>query len=196
MYYEEKFENGKWWYRTTPDGEWRKAQDVIHGQHKELEAARAEIANLKHDIERHVTICAEQSNEIERLTHPRIGEQWPAQGGVYAGIARGTEGRPDYHLILFSLSAKQDATWQQAKEWAADLRGGHGLDDYTLPTRREQALLYANVPEQFENAWYWSSEQLAAFVDYAWMQVFGNGDQGGGHKSYQYRARAVRRLDI
>ena len=22
MYYEEKFENGQWWHRTIPDGEW------------------------------------------------------------------------------------------------------------------------------------------------------------------------------
>ena len=22
MYYDEKFENGQWWHRTIPDGEW------------------------------------------------------------------------------------------------------------------------------------------------------------------------------
>lgn len=31
---------------------------------------------------------------------PRIGAPWPAQGGIYAGLMRSRDGRPDYHLIV------------------------------------------------------------------------------------------------
>lgn len=31
---------------------------------------------------------------------PAIGEYWPGQGGVYAGVMRGEDGQPDYHLIV------------------------------------------------------------------------------------------------
>jgi hypothetical protein len=51
-------------------------------------------------------------------------------------------------------------------------------------------------PEAFELAWYWSSTQHAALSGYAWMQDFGSGGQGYGHKSDDYRARAVRRIKI
>jgi hypothetical protein len=50
--------------------------------------------------------------------------------------------------------------------------------------------------EAFELAWYWSSTQRAADSGYAWMQYFSVGFQYYGHKSYYYRARAVRRIKI
>lgn len=51
-------------------------------------------------------------------------------------------------------------------------------------------------PEAFALEWYWSSTQHAAHSGYAWMQYFGNGNQYDYHKSYNYRARAVRRIKI
>ena len=30
----------------------------------------------------------------------KIGTNWPDQGGFYAGVVRGAEGKPDYHLVL------------------------------------------------------------------------------------------------
>jgi len=51
--------------------------------------------------------------------------------------------------------------------------------------------------QAFDQAWYWSSTQLAADSAYAWMQHFGYGYQYDDHKSYGgSRARAVRRLVI
>jgi hypothetical protein len=44
--------------------------------------------------------------------------------------------------------------------------------------------------------WHWSSTQYAADPTDAWIQSFGNGLQGYGHKSYAERARAFRRLKI
>ena len=51
-------------------------------------------------------------------------------------------------------------------------------------------------PEAFERAWYWNSTQHAADPGCAWVQLFGDGDQSYGLKSFGCRARAVRRIKI
>ncbi|WP_375591568.1 DUF1566 domain-containing protein [Chitiniphilus eburneus] len=155
---------------------------------------------------------------------PRIGQTWPEEGGIYAGIMRGADGQPDYHLIVpadpqasieeiawgghgqETAGADSDAdgrantqalvqsdTAHPAAEWAAALRiDGHA--DFYLPSRRELRLLWVNVPELFEPAWYWSSTQFPAYS--AWFQDFVDGYQNYGHKGIEYRARAVRRKVI
>jgi hypothetical protein len=50
--------------------------------------------------------------------------------------------------------------------------------------------------EAFEDTYYWSSTQHAGYSDVAWLQYFYDGYQDNGHKSDQWRARAVRRLPI
>jgi len=50
--------------------------------------------------------------------------------------------------------------------------------------------------QAFAPEWYWSSTQHAANSDDAWYQGFGSGDQDGGSKSAELRARAVRRLPL
>ena len=109
-----------------------------------------------------------------------------AAGELYAGLIIGKDGAPDHHLILLP-GAVEDKTWEQAKEWAASIGG-------ELPTRREQSLLFANLKEQFEGTWYWSSEQSASNSYAAWYQTFDGGIQHYGHKGNELRARAVRRL--
>jgi hypothetical protein len=109
-------------------------------------------------------------------------------GEVYAGILLGKDGVPDQHIILLPGDA-EELDWEAAKAWAAEVGG-------ELPTRREQHLLIANLKEEFESNWYWSSEQHASHSDYAWYQRFSNGGQGYGHKDLELRARAVRRLVI
>ncbi|MFZ6801970.1 DUF1566 domain-containing protein [Undibacterium sp. Di24W] len=109
-------------------------------------------------------------------------------GEHYAGIVLGQNGAGDHHLFL--LPAKTEPlTWNKAVTWAESAGG-------TLPTRQEQAILYGNLKHEFEPRWYWSSEQHADDSDYAWMQYFDNGYQDHDLKSYEYRARAVRRLLI
>jgi len=119
-------------------------------------------------------------------------EQWIkenlAAGEEYAGIIIGKNGDQDYHLILLPGEIER-ATWNKAMDWA---KSGIGQ----LPTRREQSLLFANLREHFKAAWYWSSEQLASAAGFAWLQYFGHGYQDYDHKSYECRARAVRRLPI
>ena len=107
-------------------------------------------------------------------------------GGIYAGIMRGIDGARDEHLVLLP-GAAEDVTWEAAGEWA-NAEGGD------LPTRREQRLLFVNLKDQFEEDWYWSSEQ--AGPSGAWGQHFDYGGQNGGNRSYEGRARAVRRLEI
>lgn len=38
--------------------------------------------------------------EMKLTDLPRIGQAWPGQGGVFAGLVRGAGGAPDYLLIL------------------------------------------------------------------------------------------------
>lgn len=109
-------------------------------------------------------------------------------GEHYAGILLGKDGNQSHHLILLP-GAAEALTWRQALDWA---KGSGG----ELPDRREQALLIANLADEFESAWYWSNAQHASDSDCAWCQDFGDGGQDGGHKIVKLRARAVRRLPI
>lgn len=124
----------------------------------------------------------------------RIGQNVPALGGVWAGIARGEKDKPDYHLFVHA-DEKEDIKWQAAVDWAKGLESA-GHQDYSLPTRKEQALLFANVPELFQPKWYWSGEQCASDPDAAWVQAFTNGTQLTTWKYLNGRARAVRRVPI
>lgn len=117
---------------------------------------------------------------------PTIGSDY--EGGIYAGIARGENGEKDHHLVVLE-AAPGRLTWKSAVAWAEKIGA-------SLPTRREQAVLYGNVPELFEAAAYWSSTPYAGFVDSAWCAYFTNGAQFTCHKAGGLRARAVRRLPI
>ena len=107
-------------------------------------------------------------------------------GGIYAGIIRGVAGAPDQHLVLLPGDA-DDVDWEAAGAFAASAGG-------VLPTRAEQALLYENLKHEFQPRWYWSSEQAGPSL--AWYQHFLNGYQHYNDRSYEGRARAVRRFPI
>lgn len=109
-------------------------------------------------------------------------------GELYAGIVLGKEGAPDHHLILLSGEAEK-LKFDAANKWATKVGG-------ELPTRPEQALLYANLKEEFKPAWYWSGTQHAAYSHYAWYQSFYYGGQVSSSKSAELCARAVRRIYI
>ncbi|WP_454674862.1 DUF1566 domain-containing protein [Achromobacter pestifer] len=104
----------------------------------------------------------------------------------YAGIVLDGDGNPSHHIILLPGQI-EDVSWSTAKAWA-EKQGGE------LPTRQEQALLFANIKGQFDSRYYWSGEQYSA--DNAWIQNFVDGDQNIGGKDDSSRARAVRRLVI
>mgnify|MGYP001608181317 CR=1 FL=1 len=109
-----------------------------------------------------------------------------APGELYAGTILSDGGSPMHHLVLLPDRAEK-VTWDAAVEFAKKAGG-------ELPTRREQSLLYANLKDQFEAAWYWSGEQYEINGSFAWTQIFGSGNQNNAHKSYEGRAVAVRRF--
>jgi hypothetical protein len=120
---------------------------------------------------------------------PRIGEPWPnIPGSAYAGLARGLDGEDDGHLVLLADKPAELLDWQAAVDWAKGL--GEGA---RLPTRFESALLYANLQDRFDTERYhWTGSQYSAGL--AWYQSFGYGGQNLYGKSYEARARAVRRF--
>ena len=128
------------------------------------------------------------------LQPPAIGSPWPGQGGIYVGLARGQNGARDHHLIV-AEPGLDAVKWRAALDWAAALEAD-GHKDYALPSRKEQALLFANVPELFQREWYWSNTQHASDPYSAWSQTFDTGGQVSNRKSNELRARAVRRLAI
>ena len=127
---------------------------------------------------------------LRGIAVPRIGENWAGQGGAYAGIGRGVDG-PDFHLIVGpEYDGKQgwNSMMAAAKEIIVDGKG-----DFTLPTRKEQALAFANVPELFQADYYWSGEKHVSDSACASCQLFGNGNQHYDLTLLKLRARFFRR---
>lgn len=151
---------------------------------------------------------------------PALGTYWEGQGGVYAGVMRGEDGKPDYHLIVASrdvgnlewgsygtevggagsasdgaantLALLEDEDHPAASACADYEEDGHG--DFYLPARRELQVAEANVSELFAKEWHWSSTQRSAYL--AFDMGFGDGVQGCSGKSNELRVRPVRRLPI
>ncbi|QGZ66315.1 DUF1566 domain-containing protein [Paraburkholderia acidisoli] len=111
------------------------------------------------------------------------------EGEIYIG-AIGDKNGDFYHVILLP-GDNGYAPWQEQMDWAKSIGGD-------LPNRIEQAMLWANHKDQFEQDWYWSNETYHRNDAYAWYQGFGIGGQSYyGHKDDdRCRARAVRRLPI
>jgi hypothetical protein len=127
-----------------------------------------------------------KSTAAPRTALPRIDEI--VDGGKFKGIVRGGS-QPDY-LLFDHGEAAELMPWEAATKWA-ESQGG------SLPTRREQSVLFANRAEgEYRKEWYWSCEQYAGGAESAWVQDFGDGSQGYGRKGDDCRARVVRRQAI
>jgi hypothetical protein len=118
---------------------------------------------------------------------PQLATPPLAEGEIYIGAIGNAQGEL-YHLILLP-GDNDDATWQEQLDWAKSIGGD-------LPNRIEQAMLWANFRDQFQEDWYWSNETHHSEAGHAWCQVFINGRQSNLHKDRSSRARAVRRLPI
>lgn len=131
-------------------------------------------------------IFSPRSVQVSLVTKfPRIGAS--LEDGTYAGIARGD--KADCPLIV-GPQAPKSMNWEAAKEYAATQTG------WRLPTRKEQALCFANVPELFEKDWYWSGEQYEAYGGFAWAQSFSSGVQDCFHGYDGFRVRLVRSISV
>ena len=151
-----------------------------------LESIKAEHAKLAEMI-----AAFEKQQEPSALFFPEVTINL-SPGEHYAGLVFGKDGEPSYHLVLLPGQA-DDITWDKAMEWAGK-QGGEYVA--SLPTRREQALLYANLKEEFEERAYWSCEAHESESGWAWCQYFDDGYQFTSDRDNELRARAVRRLVI
>jgi hypothetical protein len=115
---------------------------------------------------------------------PHIGQ--PLLGGLFSGVTTKKDGT---HCAVVLLPARpaEDLNWKAAMQWAKDV-------DAELPTRPVAALLFANLGDQFDREWHWTSEEYGG--SYAWYQYFLGGFQSYGRQSYEGRARAVRLIPL
>ena len=110
-----------------------------------------------------------------------------AEGEIYVGCIGDAAG--NLHHVILLPGDNDDATWEAQMEWAKSIGGD-------LPSRIEQAMLWANHRDQFQKDWYWSNETHHSESGWAWCQLFGDGYQGHYHEINALRAHAVRRLPI
>ena len=125
---------------------------------------------------------------------PKIGEEWPGQGGTFAGARFGQNGGANYFLIV-GPEQPEPCDWNSAMAWAKGL-SVEQHQDFSLPKRTEQWALFDRVRDLFQKTAYWSGEQHASGSDYAWGQHFYDGSQYNWRKDGKLRARAVRRVPI
>ena len=110
-----------------------------------------------------------------------------ADGEIYVGCIGDASG--NLHHVILLPGDNANATHADQLEWAKRIGGD-------LPTRIEQAMLWANHRDQFKRDWYWSNEIHLSESSWAWCQYFDDGDQGIIIRISELRARAVRRLVI
>lgn len=113
-----------------------------------------------------------------------------ADGEHYAGLTRDHATGAWHHLVLLPATTDKNLTWQEAIDWAKSVGG-------ELPSRFESALLYTNLRDKVDlDNWHWTATPVAGDERYAWMQHFYYGCQDDGHKGYDVRAVAVRRVPV
>ena len=110
-----------------------------------------------------------------------------AEGEIYVGCIGDAAG--NLHHVILLPGDNDDATHESQLEWAKSIGGD-------LPSRIEQAMLWANHRDQFKKDWYWSNETHHTESGWAWCQLFDYGSQYTTRKDNELRARAVRRLPI
>jgi hypothetical protein len=142
-----------------------------------VQARQAELAQLIEQLKR-------EPAPRTRLSVPAIDIEL-APGEHYAGAVLDEQGHLKHHLVLMSAMPESELDWQAAMDWAATVGGA-------LPTRQEQALLYANCKPHLEPEWHWSCETEGS--SYAWDCDFDGGYQRYSFRSAEGAAVAVRRF--
>lgn len=145
-----------------------------------IQAKQTELATL---------IAQLQATPVQASTTIYIEEETfdLAPGEHYAGAVLDANGQHMHHLVLMAAKPEGDLTWKAALEWAEEVGGA-------LPTRQEQALLFANCKSHLTPRWHWSCEEHETEASYAWQCGFNYGFQYGYLKSSEGSAVAVRRV--
>jgi hypothetical protein len=157
-------------------------------------------------------------NKAQSIQPPAIGEVWPGQGGIYAGVMPERATESSYHLILgdelgrfewgqygdlspatslidglANTTALVDSDGEYPAAVAAYEHKADGHADFYLPATAELYEIWLNLNGKL-TGWVWSSSQRSAYV--AFVMYFGAGYQDSGGKGYELRVRPVRRLPI
>lgn len=122
----------------------------------------------------------------DRLLLPAIGSPW--RDGEYAGLTI-FENLP-HHLVLLP-GEREPGSYEPASKWAEERRA-------MLPSRFDGLVLVTNLKDRFKSdGYYWLSDPVAGYPDYAWYQYIGNGNQNWYHRRSNYfSAVAIRRYPI
>lgn len=112
--------------------------------------------------------------DLYLISPPRFGEAWPAMGGVFAGgLSSPDDDRlNDYWLVLGNRS--RVLPWRAAMTWATDLKVGK-LGGWTLPSRQEMGVMFANIRPSLKAAPHWTRAQVAHDADEAYAFDFFDG---------------------
>lgn len=157
-------------------------------------------------------------NTAVKFQPPAIGQVWPGQGGIYAGIVPARNGNDAYHLVIgeelgrfewgpygdespakslidglanTAALIESDGDYPAAKAAAAYTADEHA--DFYLPAAAELYEAWLNLGDQ-PWGWLWSSSQRSA--DNAYLMNFVDGGQYLYVKNNSARVRPVRRLPI
>ncbi|MDR9749877.1 DUF1566 domain-containing protein [Pseudomonas sp. SZMC_28357] len=157
-------------------------------------------------------------NTAEKFQVPALGEVWPGEGGIYAGVMPARGDAPAYRMILGAelgrfewgpyaeeapvtglidgftntlVLIESDDEYPAAK--AAYEHEADGHNDFYLPAVAELYEIWLNLNGK-NDGWVWSSSQRSA--NYAFHMHFGDGTQSYGVKDGELRVRPVRRLPI
>ena len=144
-----------------------------------IEAKQTELSKLIEQFK-------EFSNQPTTHVFPQV-EIKLMPGEYYAGPVLDQRGDLVHHLVMMAQRPTDKLNWPAAMDWATRIGG-------SLPTRQEQALLYANCKPHLKPDWHWSCEPHDDDASSAWYCYFSHGLQGTGHKSYEGCAVAVRRV--
>lgn len=132
-----------------------------------------------------------QTGTTPETTPPAPGQHWPAQGGIYIGIASAEGDLPARHLVALDIEpSKERMDWADAVKWAASI--GNGA---RLCTQLEGVHAYTTARHAFKtNGYYWTGTQTSRY--YAFVQGFETGLSFWGIKGYERRVRAFRGLAL
>ncbi|AIL60906.1 DUF1566 domain-containing protein [Pseudomonas alkylphenolica] len=152
---------------------------------------------------------------------PAVGQPWPGQGGINAGLVAARGDVPEHYLIIAAkdigdrawggyreeskatskTDGKANTEWlcnEETEHPAANACAEHQADghhDFYLPAAAELCQGWVNCPEVFaQDCYYWSSSQRSAYG--AFFMTFVAGFQDSIVKYSELRVRPVRRLFI
>ncbi|MDF3822570.1 hypothetical protein P3G55_21900 [Leptospira sp. 96542] len=127
------------------------------------------------------------------LDLPGIDLPWGEYGKQITGAESLTDGLANTEALL-KAQGSASAAERYAAQHIAELRQKHGIPDLYLGARGEMWGLRANVPELFDKVIHWTSTQTSA--GYAFVQDFEYGYSYWYGKDYEFRVRALRRIQL